>query len=181
MVSNGVSNNQCVLCARTYTNDHVHCATVLDCGHAFGRSCIAEWQENNSDCPTCRRPSATPEDPSDTSLITRIKKQFNSNKFPYCLLAGASYLYNPNPTEIVGWSVGFGAMSLGTFGLLRACTPIVNLIRWCLGCELVKPMQLREIEPHCIICCSLIIGSSIASKLTINPQHEHLRWTGTPG
>ena len=170
MHSTTIQDDQCVICTQNYTKDHSH--TALKCGHAFGRSCIVEWRKINSSCPVCRQHFAIPKDPPDTSLITRIKKQFNSNKLPYCLMAGAYYLRNHNIIEIAGLSVFVGAVSLGTFGLIRACTPIVNLIRGCLGYELVKPMQLREIEPHCIICCSLIIGSSIASKLTINPHHE---------
>ena len=172
MHSTTIQDNLCIICTQNYTKDHSH--TALKCRHAFGRSCIVEWRKINSSCPVCHPHFAIPKDPPDTSLITRIKKQLNSSKLPYCVLAGASYLYNPNIMEIASWSVGVGAISLGAFGLIRACTPIVNLIYWCLGCEPVNPMQLREIEPHCIICCSLIIGSSIASKLTIPPQHEHL-------
>ena len=170
-----IRDDQCVICTQDYTKDRSHSPTVLKCGHVFGRSCIVEWRKISRSCPMCRQHFAIPKDPPDTRLITRIKKQLNSNKLPYCLLAGASYLYNPNTTEIAGWSILVGAISLGTCGVIRVCTSIVNLIRGCLGWELLEPMQLREIEPHVIICCSVIIAGSIASKLTSNPQHVHSR------
>ena len=162
----------CVICTQNYTKDHS--PTALKCGHVFGRSCIDEWRKINSSCQVCHPHFAIPKDPPDTSLITRIKKQVNSNKLPYCLLAGASYLYNPNTVEIACWNILVGAISLGTYGAIRVCTPIVNLIYGCLGCEPLQPMQLREIKPHVIVCCSVIIAGSIASKLTIDPQHVHL-------
>ena len=171
MHSNTIRDDRCVICTQNYTNDHS--LTALECGHVFGRSCIVEWRKISGTCPMCRQHFAIPTDPPDTSLITQIKKEFRSNKLPYCVFAGFFYLYNPNTLEIAGWNALVGAAALSVYGAIRVCTPIVNLIRGCLGCELLKPMQLREIEPHCIICCSIIIGSSIASKLTINPQHVH--------
>lgn len=172
MHSTTIQDDLCVICSQNYTKDHSH--TALKCGHAFGRSCIVEWRKTNSSCPVCHPHFAIPKDPPDTSLITRIKKQVNLNKLPYCLLAGTSYLYNPNTVEIACWNILVGAISLGTYGAIRVCTPIVNLIYGYLGCEPLQPMQLREMEPHVIVCCSAIIAGSIASKLTINPQHEHL-------
>ena len=116
----------------------------------------------------CREHFAIPKDPPDTSLITQIYEQFYSNRLPYCLLAGFFYLINISNLEIAGYHVLVGATSLGTYGATRVCCPIVNYISGCLGGEPFKPIELREIKLHCIICSSIIVGSSIASKLTIN-------------
>lgn len=173
MHSDTIRDDLCVVCTHNYSEDHSHSPTALKCGHVFGRSCIVEWGKINRSCPLCRQRFATPKALPDTTLITEIQKQFNSNKFPYSLLAGASYLYNPNTIEIAGWAVLVGVFSLGTFGVIRACNSTANLIRGCLGWELSKPMQLREIKPHFIMCCSAIISGSIAAKLTSNPQHGY--------
>ena len=164
MDSNAVSNNQCVLCTRTYTNDHVHCATELECGHAFGRSCIVKWQENNSDCPTCR---PTPEDPSDASLFTLMKKDFHSARVPLCMIAFVTYVHSPSPKELaIGGAASFGA-ALCAYSALHACTPLHNLIRQSLGLEpFEETRSLRNAVSSSLVMCSTITAATIASKLT---------------
>ena len=146
MDSNAVSNNQCVLCTRTYTNDHVHCATVLECGHAFGRSCIVKWQENNSYCPTCSRPSVTPEDPSDASLSTLMKKDFHCARFPLCMVAFCTFVYSPNLKELAVVAATTFGTALCTYGAVHACSSVHNLIRQRLGLEPIEEtLSLRNV------------------------------------
>ena len=168
MYNNTIQDDQCVICTHNYTKGHSHRPTALGCGHFFGRSCIVEWEKIDRTCPLCRQHFAIPKDPPDTNLTTQINKQFHSNKLSYCLLAGFFYLNNFSTLEIASWHALFGAMSLGTYGAIRACSPIVNFIYGCLGSAPPKPLQLREVKLHGILCTSVIIGSSIASKLTIN-------------
>ena len=165
-----VSNNQCELCARTYTNDHVHCATVLECGHAFGRSCIVEWQENHSSCPTCRRPSANPEDPSDASLVTLMKKNFHFARFPLCVLAFVTSVYNPSPKEVaIACAASCGA-ALCTYSAAHACTPVHNLIRQRFGLEpFEETLSLRNAVSCSLVMCSTLTAATIVSKFTRIP------------
>ena len=122
----------------------------------------------------CRQHFVIPKDPPDTSLITQSKKLLYSNKFPYCVLAGTIYLFNPSALELASLHVLSGAAALGAFGAIRVCTSIINPICGYLGYEPYKPIQLREIVPYCIIGCSIFIGSYIAAKLTSNPQSARI-------
>ena len=175
MDSNTIRDNQCVICTQNYTKDHTHSPTELKCGHVFGRSCIVEWRKISRSCPMCRQHFVIPKAPPDTSLITQSKKLLYSNKLPYCVLAGTIYLFNPSALELASLHVLSGAAALSAYGTIRVCTSIINPIRGYLGYEPCKPMQLREIVPHCIICCPIFIGSYIAAKLTSNPQSA---WIG---
>lgn len=167
MDSSAVGINPCVLCTRTYTSDQAHCATVLECGHAFGRSCIVKWQENNSYCPTCSRPSATPEDPSDASLSTLMKKDFHATRLPLSMVAFCTFVYSPNLKELAVVGATTCGAALCTYGAVHACTPVHNLIRQRLGLEPIEEtISLRDVVSCSLVVCSTLTAATIASKLT---------------
>lgn len=167
MDSNVVGINQCVLCTGSYTSNQAHCATVLECGHAFGRSCIVKWQENHSSCPTCSRPSATPEDPSDASLSTLMKEDFHSARFPLCMVAFCTFVYSPNIKELAVVAATTFGTALCTYGAVHACTPVHNLIRQRSGLEPIKEtLSLRNVASSSLVMCSTLTAATIASKLT---------------
>lgn len=167
MDSSAVGINPCVLCTRTYTSDQAHCATVLECGHAFGRSCIVKWQENNSYCPTCSRPSVTPEDPSDASLSTLMKKDFHATRLPLSMVAFCTFVYSPNLKELAVVGATTCGAALCTYGAVHTCTPVHNLIRQRLGLEPTEEtISLRDVVSCSLVVCSTLTAATIASKLT---------------
>ena len=152
--------NQCIICTEDYSKDHIHCATELECGHVFGRSCIVKWDDAHSSCPMCRQPFAIPEIPSAGRLTTAMKEVFNRERGLYAITAAATILYQPSPAQVALFNSTVILSGLGLWATAIISKKTHDIIMDYLG----SPSDLgREMVASCTFVCSTVTAGAILS------------------
>ena len=155
-------SNRCIICTEYYSKDQSHCATELECGHVFGRSCIVRWEDAHSSCPMCRQPFTIPENPSAGRLTTAMKKVFIRERGLYAITAAATLLYQPSLAEVALFNSTVILTGLGLWATAQICEKTHDVIMDYLG----SPSDLgSEIVASCTFICSI----TTACALSANP------------
>ena len=55
MITNNNLEGECSICRENLGGPYSHAPVSLQCGHVFGRWCIATWSERSATCPECRQ------------------------------------------------------------------------------------------------------------------------------
>lgn len=159
-------SNQCIICTEDYSKDHKHCATELECGNVFGRSCIVKWDDAHSSCPMCRQPFIVPENPSAGRLTTAMKGVFTRERGFYAIAAVATLLYQPSPAQVALFNAKVILSGLGLWATAQISKKTHDAITDYLG----SPSDLgRGIVASCAFVCSTVTAGAILSNLTIKP------------
>ena len=158
--------SQCIICTEDYSKDHVHCATKLECGHVFGRSCIVKWEDAHSSCPVCRQPFTIPENPSAGRLTTAMKEVFNRERVFYAVAAVATLLYQPSPAQVARFNTTVILSGLSNWAVAQISKETHDVIADCLGLPSVFG---REMVASCTFVCATVTAGAILSNLAIKP------------
>lgn len=159
--------NQCIICTEDYSNDHTHCATELECGHVFGRSCIIKWDETqwdvaHSSCPMCRQPFTIPENPSAGSLTTAMKEVFNRERELYAITAVGTLLYRPSPAEVAVFNSTVVLTGLSLWAIAKISKKSHDIIMDYLG----SPSDLgrKIVASSTFVCATVTAGAILSSR-----------------
>ena len=136
MITNNNLEGECSICQDNLGGSYSHAPVSLQCGHVFGRWCIATWSERSATCPECRQEFSSQElaMPANQELAmpeSFIKRALSERTiaFPlYGLMAFSQYL--DARYEYITGNVAITFIAAFTIPLLFLAH---NTVIWCLS------------------------------------------------